>query len=75
MLKRSISDLGHLLYCYTKFFVTIQHKLAEQLHLLLGYSKLFTGKFVKNQRPGIFPDLFYAQYNFRFQSKLTTSSL
>ncbi|MXS85845.1 alginate export family protein [Nitrosomonas sp. HPC101] len=34
--------------------------------ILLGYSKLFTGTFVKNQRPGVSPDLFYAQYNFRF---------
>ncbi|WP_300089136.1 alginate export family protein [uncultured Nitrosomonas sp.] len=34
--------------------------------ILLGYSKLFTGEFIKNMRPGVSPDLFYAQYNFRF---------
>lgn len=40
--------------------------LSRHQDILLGYSKLFTGKFIKNQRPGISPDLFYAQYNFRF---------
>ncbi|MDP1558098.1 MAG: alginate export family protein [Nitrosomonas sp.] len=34
--------------------------------ILVGYSKLFTGNFIENQRPGISPDLFYVQYNFRF---------
>ena len=34
--------------------------------ILVGYSKLFTGNFIQNQRPGVNPDLFYVQYNFRF---------
>ncbi|SDW33805.1 Alginate export [Nitrosomonas communis] len=34
--------------------------------ILVGYSKLFTGNFIQNQRPGVHPDLFYVQYNFRF---------
>lgn len=40
--------------------------LSRHHDVLVGYSKLFTGEFIKNQRPGIAPDLFYAQYNFRF---------
>lgn len=40
--------------------------LAQHHDVLLGYTKLFTGKFVRNQRPGIAPELFYVQYNFRF---------
>lgn len=39
---------------------------ARHHDVLLGYSKLFTGEFLKSMRPGISPDLFYAQYNFRF---------
>jgi hypothetical protein len=34
--------------------------------VLVGYSKLFTGNFLENQRPGIHPDLVYVQYNIRF---------
>ena len=34
--------------------------------VLVGYSKLFSGKFLKAQRPGTDADLFYVQYNFRF---------
>lgn len=34
--------------------------------ILVGYSKLFTGNFIQNQRPGIHPDFFYTQYTFRF---------
>ena len=34
--------------------------------ILVGYSKMWAGKFTKAQRPGINPDLFYVQYNFRF---------
>ena len=34
--------------------------------VLFGYSKMFSGRFLDKQRPGISPDLFYVQYNFRF---------
>ena len=34
--------------------------------ILVGYSKMWAGEFTKAQRPGINPDLFYVQYNFRF---------
>lgn len=45
---------------------TINFHLSRHQDVLLGYSKLFTGEFLKNTRPGVSPDLFYAQYNFRF---------
>ncbi len=45
---------------------TVNFHISRYQDVLLGYSKLFTGKFIKNTRPGISPDLFYAQYNFRF---------
>ena len=34
--------------------------------VLIGYSKLFAGDFLKAQAPRVSPDLFYVQYNFRF---------
>ena len=34
--------------------------------VLVGYSKLFAGDFLKATTPGVSPDLFYVQYNFRF---------
>ncbi|MBA2658190.1 MAG: alginate export family protein [Nitrosospira sp.] len=34
--------------------------------ILIGYSKLFAGNFLKATAPGVSPDLFYAQYNIRF---------
>ncbi len=34
--------------------------------ILVGYSKMWAGEFMKATRPGINPDLFYVQYNFRF---------
>jgi hypothetical protein len=34
--------------------------------ILVGYSKMWAGQFMKATRPGINPDLFYVQYNFRF---------
>ena len=34
--------------------------------VLVGYSKLFAGDFLKATKPGVSPDLFYVQYNFRF---------
>ncbi len=45
---------------------TINFHLSRHQDVLLGYSKLFTGEFLKNTRPGVSPDLFYAQYNFQF---------
>ena len=34
--------------------------------VLVGYSKMWSGDFLKAQAPGVSPDLFYVQYNFRF---------
>lgn len=34
--------------------------------VLLGYSKLWAGNFLQKTKPGVSPDLFYVQYNFRF---------
>ena len=34
--------------------------------VLVGYSKMWAGGFMKATRPGVNPDLFYVQYNFRF---------
>ncbi len=34
--------------------------------ILLGYSKMWAGTFMKATRPGVNPDLFYMQYNVRF---------
>ena len=34
--------------------------------VLIGYSKLFAGDFLKARAPRVSPDLFYVQYNFRF---------
>ncbi|MDT8364407.1 MAG: alginate export family protein [Nitrosomonas sp.] len=44
----------------------INFHLSRHHDVLLGYSKLFAGNFVKKQRPGISPELIYVQYNFRF---------
>jgi len=34
--------------------------------VLLGYSKLWAGEYLKATKPGVSPDLFYVQYSFRF---------
>jgi hypothetical protein len=34
--------------------------------VLVGYSKLFAGDFLKARAPGVNPSLFYVQYNIRF---------
>ena len=34
--------------------------------VLIGYSKLFAGDFLKARAPGVNPSLFYVQYNIRF---------
>ena len=38
----------------------------RQQDILVGYSKLFAGNFLKATAPGVSPDLFYVQYNMRF---------
>ncbi|MDC8446402.1 MAG: alginate export family protein [Nitrosomonas sp.] len=40
--------------------------IARHHDVIVGYSKLFSGDFIENQRPGINADLLYVQYNFRF---------
>lgn len=44
----------------------VNFHVSRHQDVLVGYSKLFTGNFVNNQRPGISPDFFYAQYTIRF---------
>lgn len=44
----------------------VNFHVSRHQDVLVGYSKLFTGTFIENQRPGIAPDFFYAQYTFRF---------
>ena len=34
--------------------------------VLLGYSKLWAGEYLKTNKPGVSPDLFYVQYSLRF---------
>ena len=34
--------------------------------VLLGYSKLWAGEYLKATKPGVTPELFYVQYSFRF---------
>ncbi len=46
--------------------VRVNFHVSRHQDILVGYSKLFTGNFIENQRPGIAPDLFYVQYNIRF---------
>lgn len=46
--------------------VRVNFHVSRHQDILVGYSKLFTGNFIENQRPGIAPDLFYVQYNMRF---------
>lgn len=44
----------------------VNFHVSRHQDVLIGYSKLFTGNFIENQRPGISPDFFYTQYTFRF---------
>ena len=44
----------------------VNFHISRHQDVLVGYSKLFSGTFVNNQRPGISPDFFYAQYTIRF---------
>lgn len=44
----------------------VNFHVSRHQDVLVGYSKLFTGTFIENQRPGVSPDFFYAQYTFRF---------
>ena len=49
-----------------KIDVRVNFHVSRHQDILVGYSKLFTGNFIENQRQGIAPDLFYVQYNMRF---------
>jgi hypothetical protein len=34
--------------------------------VLVGFSKLYAGEFIKRTGPGVSPELFYLQYSFRW---------
>lgn len=54
-------DVGDELDLFTTFHLSLHSD------LLLGYSHLFAGSFIRNTGgPSIGPDLFYAQYSFRW---------
>ncbi len=57
---QSGSHIGDEIDFRVNFHVSRHHD------VLVGYSKLFTGNFIENRRPGISPDFFYTQYTFRF---------
>ena len=40
--------------------------LTPHQDVLIGYSKLFAGDFIKNTGPNVSPELFYMMYNFRW---------
>lgn len=53
-------DVGNEIDLLANFHVT-----AHQ-DLLIGYSKLFAGQFIRDTGPNVSPELFYAMYNFRW---------
>jgi hypothetical protein len=53
-------DVGNEIDFYANFHLT-----AHQ-DVLVGYSKLFAGDFIKTTGPAVSPDLFYLMYNFRW---------
>ena len=40
--------------------------LSQHSDVLVGYSKLFAGDFIKRTGPAVSPDLFYVMYNFKW---------
>lgn len=54
------NDLGHELDLIFNFHLT------NHSDILLGWSKLYAGNFIKNTGPGQSPELFYFMYNFRW---------
>lgn len=44
----------------------VNFHVSRHQDVLFGYSKMWSGEFLKKQVPGISPDLIYVQYNIRF---------
>jgi hypothetical protein len=57
---RAGTDVGDEIDLVTNFH------LSQHQDILLGYSKLFSGSFIKRTGPGVSPEFFYAQYCFKW---------
>ena len=57
---RAGRDVGNELDLVTNFHLT------QNQDVLIGWSKLYEGSFLKKTGPGPSPELFYAQYSFRW---------
>jgi hypothetical protein len=57
---RAGTDVGDELDLLLNFHLSVRQD------ILLGYSKLYAGQFIKHTGPGGSPDLFYLQYSFRW---------
>ncbi|MCI0637778.1 MAG: alginate export family protein [Gemmataceae bacterium] len=57
---RAGTDVGNELDLFLNFH------LSPHQDILVGYSKLFAGDFIRGTRPGQSPELFYVQYSFRW---------
>jgi hypothetical protein len=55
---------GHFVGQELDLVLSVQ--LATHSNLLLGWSKLFAGEFIKRSGPDVSPELFYLQYNYRW---------
>jgi hypothetical protein len=54
------TDVGQEIDLLANFHLTTHQD------LLIGYSKLFAGDFIRNSGPDVSPELFYLMYNFRW---------
>jgi hypothetical protein len=45
---------------------TTNFHLSQHQDILIGYSKLFAGQFIRRTGPDLSPDFFYAQYSFKW---------
>jgi Alginate export len=57
---RAGTDVGDEIDFYTNFH------LSQHQDVLIGYSKLFSGAFIRRTGPPLSPDFFYAQYCFKW---------
>ncbi len=53
-------DVGNEIDLFANFHLT------PHQDLVVGYSKLFAGQFIRETGPNVSPELFYAMYNFRW---------
>jgi hypothetical protein len=54
------TDVGQELDLYADF------RLSRHQSVLIGWSKLYEGNFIRNSGPSVSPELFYVQYTFRW---------